>query len=149
MQTVNWVESNKGSYHTLFPFGKDLYEFSIWKITDHQWQLKSLKIRNADYIYLDSGVFDDYYVPANLIIKILSEIDYTDSRTLVTESNSIKSIRRFVNKRIQEFLKDAPSIPIERDRSIKQKDYSDEELIMSSSSATDMLTSIHNQALSE
>ena len=142
---VNWVPSSNGSLHTLFPFGNNLYCFSIFNPKENLWQLKSMKIRNADYIYAGRGLFDTYFLPEDKIIEVLSEIDYFDSQSLVMETNSIKSVKRFVNKRIGEFLRTAPPVPIPKEEQMECKELSGEELIALSSSASEILNNIHNE----
>lgn len=144
-QLLNWVESQQKSLHTLFPFGKDLFCFSIYNPQENLYQLKSLKIRNADFLLVDSGVFDSYIVSEDLIIKILSNIDYLDAQTLVTESNSLKSIKRFVNKRVSEYLRTAPPVPIAKEAKESHRELSGEEIISMSSSASEILNQIRSQ----
>ena len=142
---VNWVKSNQNSLHTLFPFGNNLYCFSIYNPKENCWQLKSLKIRNADYIYANRGCFDTYFLSPEKIIEILSEIDYLDSQVLALETNSLKSVKRFVNKRISQFLKTAPSVPIPVEERIAYEEMSGEDLIAQSASASTLLDSIRKE----
>ena len=142
---LNWLENtSENCYDTLFPFGKDLYKFSIYHTDNNTCILTSLKIRNADYIYAKSGVFDSYFVPAEKIAMILSEIDYNECQVTVGEFNSIKSARRFVNKRIANYLAEAAPTPLPQEEIDKGHDsLSDSEIFQSSSYAMEFLNNHH------
>lgn len=145
---LNWLENtSENCYDTLFPFGKDLYKFSIYHTDKNTCILTSLKVRNADYIYAKSGVFDSYFVPADKIAMILSEIDYNECQVTVGEFNSIKSARRFVNKRIGNYLAEAAPTPLPQEEIDKGHDsVSDSEIFQSSSHAMELLNNHHIEA---